>query len=469
MIVRKRQRKMITKAIHLRGFLFGVILLGLMISGCAPSLTTEPVIFETEPVKSVTEMPALTMTITSEIVDSVPLQVSQAEIFLTYPNLNGNRIVEGAGFQADNPVEIPLMGKPVWVVAAALDESSIWYVALETGQIQAFQIQAGVVTEVKSPSALPPGMPPVLVSLDDVPTGILQPEADAAIYTNPLLLQDGRVVFLRQDGSLSIIGPEGVDVFPIDVLPDARILSAGDGRLMVLSSPSDKYPHAIMGDALEATGITIIDTAVDPVAVQEIKVATGDVIEGLSPIWTDMDGDGQREIIVTQSNAESGSRIVVYGADGNVLAQGDPIGEGFRWIHQVAVGQFIEGGVLEIAAVRTPHIGGVVQIYALDGNRLVVVDSLSGFSSHRIGSRNLDGALAGDFNGDGLVELVVPDQVQTNLHGIQFTQEGLISVWNVLLESRLSTNLVSFKMADGSLVLGAGTEDNLLIIWDAGN
>lgn len=469
MIVRKLQREMIMKAIHLRGFLFGVLLFGLLISGCAPSGPFESVVYATEPVQSMTEMPVPTITITPEIVAPVPLQVSQTEISLTYPNLDGNRIVEGAGFHAESPVEIPLMGKPVWVVAAALDDKDVWYVALETGQIQAFQVQAGVVSEVQTPPDLPPGMPPVLVSLDDVPTGILQAEADSSVYTNPLLLQDGRVVYVRQDGYLSVVGPEGVDVLPIDVLPDARILSDGAGRLMVLSTPSKSYPHSIMGDALEATGITIIDTAVDPVTLQEIKVATGDVIECLSPIWTDIDGDSQREIIVTQSNAESGSRIVVYGIDGKVLAQGEPIGQGFRWIHQVAVGQFIEGGALEIAAVRTPHIGGVVQIYALEGDQLVVVDSLSGYSSHRIGSRNLDGALAGDFNGDGLIELVVPDQAQTNLHGIQFTQQGLTSMWNVLLESRLSTNLVAFKMADGSLVLGAGTEDNLLIIWDAGN
>jgi hypothetical protein len=32
------------------------------------------------------------------------------------------------------------------------------------------------------------------------------------------------------------------------------------------------------------------------------------VVEGVSPIWADLNGDGQREIIVTQSDAEQGRR-----------------------------------------------------------------------------------------------------------------------------------------------------------------
>jgi hypothetical protein len=453
-------------AVQLRGFVFCVLFLGLATSGCAPRASHESLVVQTEPPPIHTAIPVSTVTPEPVIVEPALLQVPQTKISLTYPNLDGNRVVEGAGFHPDSPVDIPLMGKPLWVAAAAMAENSVWYVALETGQVQAFQVQEGVVSEVQAnvPN-LPPSMPPVLVSLDEVQTGILQPVEDAAVYTNPLLDEDGRVVHVRQDGSLSIAGSEGVEVLPIDVLPDARIVSNGADRLMVLSRPSDKYPHTIMGDAFEATGITIIDTLEKPFVIEEIIIKPDDVIEGLAPIWVDMNGDGHREIVVTQSNAIEGSRIVVYSEDGSVLAQGAPVGQGFRWIHQVAVGQFIESGSLEIATVRTPHIGGVVEIYSLEGDQLVVVDSLSGYSSHRIGSRNLDGALAGDFNGDDVIELVVPDQTQTNLHGIQFSEDGLTSIWNVPLGGRLSTNLVGLELADGRLALGAGTENQILRIW----
>lgn len=455
--------------VQLRGSVFCVLLLGVLASGCTPRVSHDPLVVQTHPPRIHTAIPASTVTIEPDVFETVGLQKPQTEIFLTYPNLDGNRVVEGAGFHPDNPIDIPLMGKPVWVVAAAQGENPVWYVALETGQVQVFQVQARVVSETQSNvSDLPPGMPPVLVSLDEEQTGLLQPEEDAAVYSNPLLYEDGRVIYVRQDGYLSIAGHEGAELLPIDVLPDARIVSDGMGRVIVFSRPSGKYPHAIMGDALEATGITIIDASKKPFVIREIIIEPDDVIEGLAPIWVDMDGDGNREIVVTQSNAIGGSRIVVYNEDGSVAAQGAPIGQEFRWIHQVAVGQFIEGGALEIAAVRTPHIGGVVEIYSLAGDQLIIADSLDGYSSHRTGSRNLDGGLAGDFNGDGVLELILPDQSQTVLHGIQFWEGHLTSVWDVPLGGRLSTNLAAVKLPDGSLSFGAGTEDHLLRLWVPG-
>jgi len=128
------------------------------------------------------------------------------------------------------------------------------------------------------------------------------------------------------------------------------------------------------------------------------------VIEGTAPTWVDLNADGEREIIVTPSNANTGARMVVYREDGSLFATEDPIGQGFRWRHQLAVAQFIEGGSQEIAVVRTPHIGGVVEIYALDEDRLEIKAELGGYSSHRIGSRNLDSALSDDINQDGQVE-----------------------------------------------------------------
>ena len=63
----------------------------------------------------------------------------------------------------------------------------------------------------------------------------------------------------------------------------------------------------------------------------------------------------------------------------------------------------------------TPHIGGVVEFYHLEGNALLIYASISGFTSHTIGSRNLDRGAAGDFDGDGQVELLLPNQALTEL------------------------------------------------------
>jgi len=267
------------------------------------------------------------------------------------------------------------------------------------------------------------------------------------------------------DGQLRLIGEDDTYTLEANALPDTRILSDEIDRLLFLSAPTEGYPHSVLGDMLEATAITLVDTSKDPYVIREIKIGPGDVIEGVAPIWVDLDGDGKREIIVTQSNADVGSRIVVYREDGSLFASGEPIGQGFRWRHQLAVGQFIEGGSQEIAVIRTPHIGGVIELYGLEGERLEIMAVLKGYSSHQIGSRNLDSSLAGDFNGDGQIEIVVPDQSQTTLAGIQSTKDDLHIVWDMPLGGILSTNLAAAALSDGRLALGVGNENNLLRIW----
>ncbi len=90
---------------------------------------------------------------------------------------------------------------------------------------------------------------------------------------------------------------------------------------------------------------------------------------------------------------------------------------------------------------------------------------LGGFSSHQIGSRNLDSALAADFNGDGQVEIVVPDQSQTALSAIQVLDGALKTVWEAPIGGKLTTNLAAVTMPDGRLGLGVGNENKTLRLW----
>ena len=230
---------------------------------------------------------------------------------------------------------------------------------------------------------LPPGMPPVL-RVDGNRVELLSPLPDASTVTHPIWLEDGAQAYIDMHGQLRLIRHDDTYTLGVNALPDARILSDEAGRLLFLSAPAEGYPHGVLGDTLEATTITLVDTKIDPHGIREIQIDPGDVIEGIAPIWVDLDGDGEREIIVTQSNADTGARIVVYSEDGSLFASGEPIGQGFRWRHQLAVGQFIEGGSQEIAVIRTPHIGGVIEIYALEEDRLEIKAVLGGYSSHPV-------------------------------------------------------------------------------------
>ena len=62
-----------------------------------------------------------------------------------------------------------------------------------------------------------------------------------------------------------------------------------------------------------------------------------------------------------------------------------------------------------LAEVLTPHIGGIVGFYRMDGDPLNLVAQQDGVTSHPVFSRNLDMGLAGNLDGDGQPEFVVFD------------------------------------------------------------
>ncbi len=120
---------------------------------------------------------------------------------------------------------------------------------------------------------------------------------------------------------------------------------------------------------------------------------------------------------------------------------------------------------MELTAVRTPHIDGVVEFYRWQGNELMLVAELPGYTSHVIGSRNLDMAMAGDFNGDGRTELLLPTPDLTQLGGIQHTDEGATAVYHLDIGGELASNLAGVALGDGGTAVGPGRTDNVLRIW----
>jgi hypothetical protein len=67
---------------------------------------------------------------------------------------------------------------------------------------------------------------------------------------------------------------------------------------------------------------------------------------------------------------------------------------------------------------------GVVEFYQWREDTLQIVARVPGYTSHVIGTRNLDMAAAGDFDGDGRFELLLPNQQRTTLGGIRRTEDG---------------------------------------------
>ena len=186
----------------------------------------------------------------------------------------------------------------------------MWAVALGDGPTQAFLVQDGQAVPMDiTPRSFRAGTPPVLAVTGDEAYLLAGPPEIASNLTHPVPLggpgplalidHDGDVVFWRNGSETSRLA--------VDALPDARLLVDEQERGLLLTPPSSRYPRGIAGDRLEATDITQLETRPSLKAVTRNNIPGQRVVEGISPIWADLNGDGQREIFVTISD---GNRVL---------------------------------------------------------------------------------------------------------------------------------------------------------------
>lgn len=388
----------------------------------------------------------------------------------TYQQPDGNRIVFGQGHLPNlTPLDIPLDGRPQWVTALPLGEAVMWGVVLDDGRTQAFLVQDGTATEVAATELMANVAPVMTVSDDWQQAGFLNPPVAEAGGNSPVVYDAaGNLAYSNAVGELFLLKVHSGDIAPVEaeILPDGRLLFDENGRLLILSDPTGRYNHGVLGDDLEAGGVILVETSgAEPEIASHITVAEPQVIEGIMPLWVDWDGDGQREIIVTLSDASQGAQIGLYSEDGEQLAAGEPIGQGQRWRHQIAVAPFGPNGEMELATVLTPHIGGIVGFYQWEGDKLNIVAELPGYTSHVINSRNLDMAMAGDFNGDGRPELLLPTNDRTQLGGIQRTADGAEAAYLLDLPGQMVSNLAGATLVSGDTAVGVGLDNDILRVW----
>ena len=395
-------------------------------------------------------------------------QAAPAVYAYTHVRSDGNRLAEGRGvLPSASPIDIELDGKPTWLLGAEFGEGSIWVVMLEDGAVRGFVVSGVTVVQAGiEPATLEAGAPPLLAVVGGIPMVLSAPVGDASPLTHPVPLGDGdRMAYVAMSGDLVVWEGEEMARLPLGAIPDARIVVDEGGRLLVLSRATTQYPHGVLGDALESSSISVVETRPTVRVISTISLPDDTVVEGLSPMWTDVDGDGTNEILVTLSNASQGARLAVFNDDGTTKAQGPAVGQGLRWRHQVAAGPFGPGGEYEVVDVLTPHIGGRVEFFGLDGDRLNLAGQADAYMSHVIGSRNLDMAAAGDFDGDGRLEVLLPTRTLTELAAVRRTADGAEEAWKVDVGGRLSTNLAVVETGDGRLAVGVGRADGVLRLW----
>ena len=372
----------------------------------------------------------------------------------THQRPTGNRLVAGRGsLPGTDPVDVAVSGTPTWIVGVPAADASAWAVVTEAGDVTGVHLDGRSVDRFRlDPDSLPRGAPPML-SGGDPPRVAKAPAADASTLTHPVPVAGGRV-YLAEGGDLVLWSGSEVDRVAVDAPRDARIVTA-DGRAYVLADATDRYEHAVIGDGVEGGSVAVID-ATDGLAVEGRVVPPGaGVVEGLSPLLADVTGDGTRDILVTVSGDGGGARLAAYRPDGTRVATGPTLGAG--WRHQLAVAPFGPGAIPEIAAVRMPHVAHELQFVRRTDDELRVVASATGYRSHVIGSRNLDAALAGDLDGDGTPEVLLPTTGRDTLAAVRRTDDGAEEVWTVPVGGDLSTNVGAVDAA-GGVTVAAGHE-----------
>ncbi len=378
-----------------------------------PTVTTSSEVPVHAPDSSTASPPA-----TAELPDDELHFVGRADL-----NATGNRIVLGRGTLDEPPVVVELAAPPRWVVPKGPGRGDGWVIALEGGSIVLWSEDDGLRTIndrwESEPFAFSEGV------------GVLSPTSGQSMFDNPL--PDGRVVQSRD---------AGVSVALVD--------------------PTDRYAHGVLGDDLEASGLEILRDGAIRIVLED------DVIEGIAPMLADLDGGGVSEIVVTQSNGDDGARLVARNLDGDVVGESAPIGRGNRWRNQIGAGPLGPNGEIELVDIRTPHIGGTVQFFRLVDGSLQQVARQDGFTNHVIGSRNLDLAVIGDADGDGLLEVIAPADNLRELGVItrrSDESDGATVAFRVDLDGRMSTNLGAVDHPDGTTSFAAGTENGRLLIW----
>lgn len=242
------------------------------------------------------------------------------------------------------------------------------------------------------------------------------------------------------------------------VLPDARpqqvdmdgvLAAASDGHILVLGGPdAQRYRHAVLGDDVEATRVLYLERhGLEPL--RTLTLPAPHVLEDIAPRpieWAGATG------LLTVRSGPYGAQLAVVAADRaqrgalTLAALGEPIGMPNRWMASTTDGR-------RLLAVHTPHIGGVLHEYVGEGNALRAQRIADGYSTHALGSRELDlAAWAGG-------ALVLPGQDRRALHvlaGDGWSQRAVYTLAQPVVATRVwrsgARPGVAALLADGSVV-----------------
>ena len=206
------------------------------------------------------------------------------------------------------------------------------------------------------------------------------------------------------------------------------------------AAPAERYGHYALGRPHEYARL---DAVTGDGRALHLELPGGEVFEDLVPRVVRLAPAAPARVLAIVSARASGSRLALYGVRGGrlqAIAESAPIGTPMRWLNPVGVADLDGDGQAEIAAVVTPHIGGTLKVWRLEGTRLVEVAALQDFSNHAYGTAELGLSLAMPVG--GRMRLVVPDAARGALRVVGMEDGRLVEVARCPLQAPLAGPLV---------------------------
>ncbi len=157
------------------------------------------------------------------------------------------------------------------------------------------------------------------------------------------------------------------------------------------AGPTTRYAHGVLGDAVEYGTLVIHTDRMEGISF-EVVLPQDRVFEDIEPRLIDVDGDGDVEVVVVESQANTGAQLAIYDDTGKIAAT-PHIGTRNRWLAPIGAADMDGDGHVEIGYIDRPHLAKTLRLWRFKDGALEEVASLAGLTNHRIGEDYISGGM----------------------------------------------------------------------------
>ena len=228
--------------------------------------------------------------------------------------------------------------------------------------------------------------------------------------------------------------------------------------------PVNRYGHFALGKPHEYAAVA---ATTQSGRILHFRLPRELVFEDLEPRIISLAAGDKTQLLTIVSGRDGGARLMLLKREGDRLvpsAQSAPIGTPMRWLNPVGAADLDGDGQTEIAAVITPHIGGILKVFRKVGNHLVEIAALGDFSNHVFSSEIL--GLSAVTQIKGRMILVVPDSKRKRLRLVALANRQLIEVGSCALERPLKNALKLHR--HGSIEISGSLQPRLINLENCG-